>query len=146
MPHPKLEDWNTPEQLEVLVAWARRGLTYGEIAANIGISHPTLLKWRKIDEEFGRALRMNKDIADSLVENALFKTALGFYYEEDVVTNKGEVVKVQKYERPSNTAQIFYLKNRCYDRWNDRREVKCECSVKTDEVIIRWGGDEPAQD
>ncbi len=33
-------------------------------------------------------------------------------YEEETVTNAGEVVTVKKYSKPNITAQIFWLKNR----------------------------------
>ena len=65
---------------------------------------------------------------DEEVENALLKSALGFEYEETVTeiieqpdgTQRKQIKKIKKYSPPSNTAQIFWLKNRRPDRWREK--------------------------
>ena len=68
------------------------------------------------------------------MENALFKSACGYDVEETTEelrfnkkTHSYEMVvtkRVRKHVPPSNTAQIFWLKNRMPDKWRDRIETK----------------------
>ena len=83
--------------------------------------------------EISETLKINKEIIDTQVENALLKRALGYSYTEstrerklnedtgeyEMVTTK-EVVKEIV---PDTTAQIFWLKNRKPDEWRDKRTV-----------------------
>lgn len=137
-----MQDWTNEDALVLLSGWARSGLTFEQIAGNMGISRNTLQNWRKKSREIHEALRVSKEIADCHVENAMFKSAIGFYYKEQVVTNKGEVVWVEKYEKPNTTAQIFYLKNRKPSVWTDRREIKHEAKIENVEYIAEWGKNE----
>lgn len=122
----KYKEWLTPESLIKIEGWARDGLTDEQIADNIGISTSTLYDWKKKYPEFSEALKKGKEIVDREVENALLKSALGFYYEEQSVTNKGDVVTLKKYEKPNVTALIFWLKNRKPDVWRDKHEHRVE--------------------
>lgn len=120
----KYDDWLTYEGLIKIEGWAKDGLSNEQISNNIGINPDTLYTWIKKYPEISDALKKGKEVIDREVENALLKSALGFEYEEETVTNKGEVVKVKRFERPSNTAQIFWLKNRKPAEWQDKRELK----------------------
>lgn len=130
----KYEDWLTKEGLILIEGWARDGLSNEQIAHNMGINPDTLYTWKKQFPDFSEALKNGKEVVDRMVENALFKSAMGFEYEEETVTNKGDVVKVKKYERPNVTAQIFALKNRKPDVWRDRKEhdINTKVSVNDD--------------
>lgn len=140
MRRPTIEQWTDDDHLMLLTSWMRRGLTYKEVASNMGISSMTLQRWRKLSKILGDTLNISRDIAVSHVENALYKSALGFRYREQSVTNKGEVVWVEKYEKPSIAAQIFYLKNRRPELWSDRKEVTHAASVPDKDIIVKWGG------
>jgi len=117
-------------RLETIRAWKRRGLTEKEIYTNLGISHQTLATYKREHGELLEVLKSGKADADAQVESALFKRALGYEYEEtktyldNTGTGKGKgkakVEKTTKKVEPNVTAQIFYLKNRCSDRWYDR--------------------------
>src|SRR5690606_31072570 len=116
----KYHEWITEEGLLQLEGWARDGLTDEQIANNMGISPSTLYEWKKRYPEISEALKKGKEIVDRQVENALLKSALGFEYEEETVTQRGEVVTIRKYEKPNTTAQIFWLKNRKPEAWRDK--------------------------
>lgn len=120
----KYLDWITSEGLVKLEGWARDGLTDEQIAENIGVSRSTLNEWKKKFPDISDALKRGKEVVDRQVENALLKSALGFHYQEQTVTNQGEVVEVTKYEKPSTTAQIFWLKNRKPRAWRDKQEIE----------------------
>lgn len=107
--------------------WARDGLTNEQIAKNIGINKDTLYEWKNKYSDFNDALKKGKEVADRMVENALFKRAIGYSYKETTkeiskVTGKLVVTKeVTKEVVPDTTAQIFWLKNRKTAEWRDRR-------------------------
>lgn len=120
----KYEQWLTEEGLITLEGWARDGLTNEQIAKNIGINPDTLYTWMKKYSEIAESLKKGKEVVDRQVENALLKSALGYHYREQTVTNKGDVVEVEKYEKPNTTAQIFWLKNRKPEEWREKQEVQ----------------------
>ena len=122
----KYDKWITEEGLIKIEGWARDGLTDEQIAHNMGIRPSTLYEWKKKYSEITESLKKGKEVVDREVENALLKSALGYKYTEQTVTNKGNVVEVEKYERPNTTAQIFWLKNRKPADWREKQEVKYE--------------------
>lgn len=133
--------WLTEEGLLLIEGWARDGLTDKQISKNIGISESTLNDWKKKFPEFSESLKQSKEIADRQVENALHKTALGFYYEEDMVTNQGDVVRVKKYSKPNTTAQIFWLKNRKPADWRDKQEIE-QTNTNIEVRVGEWDADD----
>ena len=118
----KYDHWITEEGLIKIEGWARDGLTNEQIAHNIGINPDTLYTWIKKYPDIAESLKRGKEVVDRQVENALFKSAIGYMYEEETVTNAGDVVTTRKYAKPNTTAQIFWLKNRKPDTWRDRQE------------------------
>lgn len=124
-------DTHVKPYLDEIQGWAMSGLTDEQIADNLGIAASTLYEYKKKYPEFSEALKKGKDIADAQVVNALFKTATGFTYYEDIATATGDVVQAQRYAKPNTTAQIFWLKNRQPDRWRDKTEVKADITMPT---------------
>ena len=142
----KYQEWLEPDNLIKLKGWARDGLTDAQIAHNMGISHNTLISWKKKLPEFAQALKITKDVVDKEVENALYKRAMGFEYTETVEerklnpeTGQFEMVvtkRVNKVALPDTTAQIFWLKNRKPDVWRDKREIEStEAIDKLDGIL-----------
>lgn len=129
MARPSKYDLYIKDKLAAIEGWARDGLTDEQIAKNLGIHVATLYEYKKKYTEFAEALKKGKEVADYEVENALFKSATGFYYTEQTVTNKGNVVTVRKYEKPNTTAMIFWLKNRRPDKWRDKQEMDVNANV-----------------
>lgn len=118
----KYEYWLTPEGLTKLRGWAREGLVDQQIAHNMGISRKTLAEWKVKYSDIGDTLKVNKEVVDFEVENALLKRALGYKTTEQKVTKDGELIEIEKEYPPDVTAQIFWLKNRKPDKWKDKRE------------------------
>lgn len=109
-------------KLGLVEGWKRDGLTDEQIARNLGVSKHTLIKWKKNIPDFLDAIKKGKEVSDYELENALYKRAVGYYYEEETVTNKGEVVKIKKYEHANPTSLIFALKNRLPHKYRDKVE------------------------
>ena len=84
----KINDWNNEDGWLKIAAWARNGLTKEQIANNCGISAHTLLHWEKNYPQIGQALRKGRESADITDENALFKSACGYDYEETTTERK----------------------------------------------------------
>lgn len=122
------ENWRTKDGLLTLEGWARDGLNDEQIAHNIGIATGTLYEWKNRFPELAEAIKKGKRPVDVQVENALYRSALGFkqtirkpiklrrkdgseyigYGEEEI------------YVPPNITAQIFWLKNRKPEFWRDK--------------------------
>lgn len=125
----KYTEWLTEEGLIQIEGWARDGLIDEQIAKNVGVSYSTFRDWKKRFPALSAVLKRGKEVVDRQVENALLKTAVGYVYEEETVTNTGEVVTVKKYSKPNTTAQIFWLKNRKRGQWTDKSEVEVTGAV-----------------
>ena len=120
----KYQRWLEPDGLVLLRAWARDGLTDDQIARNCGVSRSTLSAWKLAHPDISDALKKGKDIADIEVENALYRRAVGYAYDETSVEESPDGVKrktVTKQMAPDVTAQIFWLKNRRPDVWRERQ-------------------------
>ena len=139
MAKAQYEEWLTEEGLLQIGAWARDGLYNEQIAHNMGISRKTLAEWAKRYSAIGDALKVNRCVADIIIENAVFKKACG--YNKTVI--KHMKVKETKYDKSGrkvereklvpveeevhvpadSTAQIFWLKHRKPEVWGDSRET-----------------------
>lgn len=137
----KYDQWLTEEGLLKITGWARDGLIDKQIAHNMGIGASTLREWKGTFPEVAEALRKGKEVVDREVENALFKSAIGYTQtirkpvkvrevEYDPETGR----KVREVERwvaveeeihvpPQVTAQIFWLKNRKPDQWREKNDL-----------------------
>lgn len=98
-----------PEFVEQAAQLAESGATDEEIAEAFKVHVATIYRWKNEHPAFREALKEWKAAADRRVEASLYRRALG-YYEGD------------EYHAPSDTAAIFWLKNRQPDSWRDRRE------------------------
>ena len=137
----KYEQWLTTEYIERVKGWARDGLTDEDIAHNMHINVSTLRRWKHEHPEIADALRLGKDSADRIVENALYKSACGYTVkvrkpvrsrrvEYDPVTGRKtaeqevwQAVEEEIYIQPQVTAQIFWLKNRKPEQWRDKADM-----------------------
>lgn len=136
----KWKEWSENEDNQkVLSAWSRAGLTDEEIARQIGISRSTLVEWKKKYPPIKKALSAGKDFADRLVEDSLYKKAMGFYvfeqkafkvknieYDENgkKISEKEELQTAEErhYIEPDIKAIIFWLKNRKPEIWKEKIE------------------------
>lgn len=115
---PKIDisQWEQDNNLILLSGWAKQGLSMQEIAHNIGISRRTLYNWQDQSEPIRKALEQSRELADIVVENALFTSAI-----------TGNVL-----------AQIFWLKNRRPQYWRDKvvQEVETDNNQECGVVLL----------
>lgn len=138
----KYHEWLTEEGLNRLQGWKRNGLTDEQIAEKIGINRDTLYTWIKKFPDISDSLKIGKEDADIAVENALFKSACGYEVEEiteelkyDAKTHSYKMMVTKKQKKhipPSNTAQIFWLKNRKAENWRDKVDNNITLNEETD--------------
>ena len=98
-----------------------------EFAEYIGITEPTIHAWKKKHKEFREAIRSGKLDPDTKVEAALYSSAV----------NDG-----------SNTAQIFWLKNRQPEKWRDKQDLNISGSLeakKTFTIVDKDGNELPPE-
>ena len=130
----KINEWLEKDNLILLEGWARDGLTFEQIAHNIGINVTTLRDWRKKEPTISAILKKGREVVDYEVENALLKRALGYTItlKEQKVDKDGCIHDLQKdvHIPADTTAQIFWLKNRRKMQWRDKVEVE----TNTDEL------------
>lgn len=142
----KYREWLKKDNLILLQGWARDGLSDEQIAHNMGIAPKTLWEWKAKYSEISNALKKTKEVVDKEVENALYKSAMGYDYEEiteqrryNKATGEYEMVVVEKKikHQPPNTASIiFWLKNRKPEIWRDKQEItNTEALEKLDSIL-----------
>ena len=149
MAKAKYKEWLEGDNLILLQGWARDGLTDEQIAHNMGIAYSTLREWKNKYSAISAVLKKNKDIVDREVENALLKSAEGYDYTEEVwerrfVQEKGDydlvlIKRTVKHMPPSNTAQIFWLKNRKAKEWREKQEIEVNTDMLNKAAEILGG-------
>ena len=90
---------------------AKVGLTEAQMAQSLGVSVSTFERRKKDDDDFAQTLKAGKAAGIAAVTNALYAGATDA-------------------EKPSTSAQIFFLKNRA--GWTDRQELDHSGTVSLD--------------
>ena len=129
----EVDYWLTDDGLLLIKSWARDGLNQTEISERIGISYPTLTKWKQKYEDIAEALSEGKEIVDYKVENALLKAALGYKVREVKVTIgrrqiNGQWIDITKETTekeigPNHTAALAWLNNRKPEMWRRKDKI-----------------------
>ena len=137
------QKWLEPENLLLLQGWRRDGLDIAQIARNVGVKRQTLYDWCTKHKEIADALKKGTEVSNYEVENALYKSAVGFYVTEQEQTEvqgfdaNGEprttITKHQRrrYIPPQLGAMCFILKNRLPEKWRDKPIVEDNRALET---------------
>ena len=107
------------------------GGTNESIATELGISLGTLQTWKEKYPEFLTAINQAKKGPDDIVEESLYRKALGYTKKLKkqiaipVGNGMGSEIQEVTYDQhvpADTTAQIFWLKNRRPEKWRDKVE------------------------
>lgn len=109
---------------EQMIALFEEGKTEEQVADIIGVSSRTIRAWKGKHKTFLPALRKAKQVADNLVEAALFSRAVGYSHPEEKIfcSKDGDIVRadtVRQYP-PDTAAAIIWLKNRQPEKWREK--------------------------
>lgn len=136
MAKAKYHKWLEPENLILIEGWARDGLTELQIAKNMGASLTSLKTWKNANPPIMAAITRGKEVVDREVENALQKSAVGYFVEESKTyiedidgRQRRRVEKIKKWIPANPTSQIYWLKNRKPKEWRDRKETEISGSL-----------------
>lgn len=101
------------------------GATERDVAEAFEVDIATITRWKVKYPDFCTALKVGKAPADDRVEQSLYRKATGYSFEaEKIFQYEGKPVRVSYVEHvpPSDTACIFWLKNRRPGQWRDKPE------------------------
>lgn len=116
-----------PEYVQQVEKLCLLGATEPEIADFFGVNVVTIHRWSAKYPEFCNAKKVGKETADNRVERSLYQKATGYTFEsEKLFQHQGEVIraKVREHVPPSDTAMIFWLKNRRPAEWRDVHKIE----------------------
>ena len=132
----RIEDWETPEGLEMLRSMAK--LKLEEIAGIIGIHRSTLDRWCVRSEAINDALRQKVDEETARrVEQAViascFDRKIKIKIKKQTVDRNGVVHDLEEVKEqviPADTrAQRFVLTNRSPGRWQEKVTVEADAET-----------------
>ena len=139
----KYHTWLQEDNLIRIESWARMGLTDEQIAKNMGVNKTTLYDWMKKFPNISNSIKKGKAPIDFEVENALFKRAIGYEYEEvetiiEEIDGKQRkrIKKIKKVALPETSAMIFWLKNRKPKEWRKLNPVvEAKLNAETEKLL-----------
>lgn len=119
--------WLSEQGRQLIMGWRRNGVPLTTIATeHIGVSKTAFWGWYKESEELRRACAVAKEVADSTVEDALWRRAVGYdYWEEIWDLVEGEIRltrKMKKHMPPDTKAIMQWLYNRLPLKWRAQQE------------------------
>lgn len=124
-------DTHIKPRLEEIVGWLSEGITRKQLCDRLRINIKTFYKYYNSEPEFRDAVLEGDTALIDQVERSIYKTALGYTYEEEEVWGeeingelKKRVKKMKRYQAPNTTAQIFILTNRDRARWKHKQEIE----------------------
>ena len=121
-----MRKWN---KLRAILKSMNKGATITAACSSAGIHRKTLWSWRKEDPRVDKLIIDAQDDAIQIVEDALFKRACGYQYEEitkgqeESLNAKKSAKVIVKEVAGDVTAQMFFLMNRAPERWADKRAL-----------------------
>lgn len=122
-----------PEYAEQAKKLCELGATDQELADFFDVTDRTIYRWSAKHGEFCQALKGGKEVADNRVERSLYHKAVGYTFDsEKVFQHQGEIIRapIKEHVPPSDTAAIFWLKNRQPEEWRDKVEHHHEGTVE----------------
>ena len=116
-----------PEYAKQAAKACEAGFTDRDIAELLGVCEATLNTWKHEHPEFLESVKVGKAAADDRVEQSLYRKATGYSFDAvKIFQNAGEIIRADYVEHvpPSDTAAIFWLKNRRKEEWRDKTDVE----------------------
>jgi hypothetical protein len=144
LPQPKIgrpTDYK-PEFAAIAKAMCRMGATDQEVADELGVDTTTIWRWRSKHEEFCKAMKVGKEIADDRVERSLFQRAVGYSFKAvKVMQHNGVAMRADYVEHvpPDVAAAKHWLNNRRPKDWREKTDLDLPAGGITVQ-IVRYAG------
>ena len=104
------------------------GYSATEIAGALMISDTAFKRWIKTYPSFRASLYAGREIADSKVAAAFYKSIVGYTLEQEkaFVDKDGceHVIKITEEVGPNSGAALNWLKNRQPNLWSDKQQIE----------------------
>jgi hypothetical protein len=114
------------KNIPLIEKWCRDGLDEKQICKNLGIAVSTFENYKTRHKELVEALKRGKAVPIIEIENALYRRATGYEYEEVKTYIKLEgdrevkyTEKTKKHLPPDVAACFILLKNKDKGNWSD---------------------------
>jgi len=114
------------KNIPLIEKWSRDGLNEKQICKNLGIAVSTFENYKTKHKELVEALKRGKAVPIMEIENALYRRATGYEYEEVKTYIKLEgdrevkyTEKIKKHLPPDVAACFILLKNKDKGNWSD---------------------------
>ena len=114
------------EFVEQATKLCRLGATDIELADFFGVNTSTIWRWAQTQEDFCKALKTGKELADERVERSLYAKALGYTHDAIKIFNADGtplIVPYREHVAPDTGACALWLKNRRPDIWREKQEI-----------------------
>lgn len=116
-----------PEYAAVAKKLCELGATDSDLAHAFEVSRSTIFTWRATHPDFLDACEVGKQAADDRVVRSLYERANGYSYDSCKIFLPKDapapvIVPYVEHVPPSDTAAIFWLKNRRPKEWRDRSQ------------------------
>lgn len=120
------------------IKYLSEGASFKDAAAAVGVSLSQAYEWKAKPEFAEMVKKANKIFRELMlrpVENALFKRALGYSYDETKTETFGDgtqrVTVTKKHVSPDTGAAIFVLTNISNGEWRNKIENQVSGDLKT---------------
>ena len=101
--------------------------TNADIAQALGCSERTVTAWKGQHPEFKALIEELQHNPDIHVENAIYRAAIGYEYEEittEIGTNGEKQIRYKKHQPPNISAARLWLTNRKPGEWRDKQTTE----------------------
>lgn len=115
--------WVQGEGLLKIEEMLKQGLFDKQIAEAIGVTPQTLCNWKNRFELLNFVWKKARRIALKEVENATYKSALGYYVTEQIIDSTGKKRAVKRWIPGSTGDRALLLKNWAPDEYKDKRDI-----------------------
>jgi len=113
-----------PEYVKLAKDYTELGATLEQIARFFEVDVASVNRWIEAHPEFRDAIKETRELADSKVEQSLYKRACGLHKTVEKITKDGEIIAVKEEVPPDTAAAFIWLKNRKPKEWRDKQEVE----------------------
>lgn len=151
------EKWERSGLLEIKLSGIRdmisRRATQKQVSEYLGISEKTLIKLKNRHVRLAEAIDKGNEDMRLELEDAMYKLAVGFHYDETVTTiedskngQKKKIVKHTKYQKAEFSANRYLMITRFGDEHNEKKREIDLMEQRLENNDESWSSDDENDD